>query len=100
MIIGGILAFALAWYERFVLGYDRATGEQVAIMFGDTGMMLGMLSFAASTFFLSPRRYVCLALALIGGLCGMGASFLSGSRGVGSLCHSLAFSCFGRAAVY
>jgi O-antigen ligase len=81
VVIGAVLAFALAWYEREVLGYGRAKGGEHPIMFGDTGMMLGMLSFVASAFFLSHKRYVWLTLSLLGGLCGIGASVLSASRG-------------------
>ncbi len=81
VVIGSILGFGLAYYERQILGYPRAKGGEYPIMFGDTGMMLGMLSFVASTFFLSHKRHFWLALSLIGGLCGIGASVLSASRG-------------------
>jgi O-antigen ligase len=81
IVAGCFLAFSLAWYEREILGYGRAKGSEHPIMFGDTGMMLGMLSFAASTFFLSHKRYVWVILSLLGGLCGIGASVLSASRG-------------------
>lgn len=81
VVIGAIFAFGLAWYEREILGYGRAEGGQHPIMFGDTGMLLGMLSFASSTYFLSHKRYFWLVLSLIAGLCGVGASILSASRG-------------------
>ncbi|WP_421856272.1 O-antigen ligase family protein [Marinomonas sp.] len=81
VVIGAIFAFGLAWYERFILGYVRAEGGQHPIMFGDTGMLLGMLSFASSIYFLSHKRYFWLVLSLIAGGCGVGASVLSASRG-------------------
>lgn len=81
VVVGAVFAFGLAWYERKVLGYGRAEGGLHPIMFGDTGMLLGMLSFASSTFFLSHKRYFWLVLSLVAGLCGIGASVLSASRG-------------------
>lgn len=80
-IIGAIGAFALAVYERKVLGFVRAQGSEHPIMFGNTGMLLGLLSFVSATFFLANKRYICLALAVFAGLCGIGASVLSASRG-------------------
>lgn len=81
VIIGAVLAFTLAVYERFYLGYGRAHGSEHPIMFGDTAMMLGLLSFASSTNFLSQKKYVWLVLSIFAGLCGVGASILSASRG-------------------
>ncbi|MBR7887573.1 O-antigen ligase family protein [Marinomonas sp. A79] len=81
VVIGAILAFLLALYERIVLGVERASGGEHPIMFGDTAMMLGWLSFVAAAFFFSEKRSVWVAIALFAGLSGMGASVLSGSRG-------------------
>jgi O-antigen ligase len=81
IIMGSILAFALALYERLVLGLERANGGEHPIMFGDTGMMLGLLSLVAAVYFYSQKRSLLLCFAVVGGLCGMGASVLSGSRG-------------------
>ncbi|WP_111638658.1 O-antigen ligase family protein [Marinomonas shanghaiensis] len=80
-VIGAIAAFVLAIYERKVLGLSRANGSEHPIMFGNIGMMLGLISFASATYFLSNKRYVWLMLAILGGLCGIGASVLSASRG-------------------
>jgi O-antigen ligase len=81
IVIGAILAFSLALYERAILGIPRANGSEHPIMFGDTGMMLGLLSLAAAIYFFSQKRFTWLIYALFGGLAGMGASVLSGSRG-------------------
>jgi O-antigen ligase len=81
VVLGAILAFTLAVYERSVLGFDRAHGSQHPIMFGNIGMMLGLISFVSSMYFFAKKRYIWLALAIVGGLCGIGASVLSASRG-------------------
>lgn len=81
VVLGAILAFTLAVYERSVLGLGRAQGSQHPIMFGNIGMMLGLISFVSSMYFLAKKRYLWLALGIIGGLCGIGASVLSASRG-------------------
>lgn len=80
-VIGAIGAFSLAVYERKVLGFGRAHGSEHPIMFGNTGMLLGLLSFVSAMYFLANKRYIWLALAVVGGLCGIAASVLSASRG-------------------
>lgn len=80
-IIGAIGAFALALYERQVLGLERAQGSEHPIMFGNTGVLLGLISLVAAMFYFAKQRYIWMALALIGCLSGIGASLLSGSRG-------------------
>ena len=81
VVSGAIAAFVLAYYERFFLGYERASGGEYPIMFGDTAMLLGLMSFAAGAYFLSQKRHGWLVFALLAGVCGLGASVLSGSRG-------------------
>lgn len=81
VVFGTIAAFALALYERQALGFSRAQGSEHPIMFGNTGMMLGLMSFVAAMYFMAKRRYGWVTLAIIGGICGVGVSFLSGSRG-------------------
>jgi len=80
-VLGAIAAFSLAIYERKVLGYGRAHGSEHPIMFGNSGMLLGLLSFVSATYFLANKRYIWLALAVVGGLGGIAASVLSASRG-------------------
>jgi len=81
IVAGAMLAFGLALYERLVLGIPRANGAEHPIMFGDTGMMLGLLSFAAAIYFFVQKQSVWLLAALLAGIAGVGASVLSGSRG-------------------
>lgn len=79
--IGSILAFSFAFYQYKFLGYERSDGGLPAIMFGDMGMMLGLLSFVSCAYFYIQKNYMWLLISLIAILCGTGASFLSDSRG-------------------
>ena len=79
--IGSILAFFVGFYERFYLGYSRASNGMVAIMFGDTAMLLGLISAVSAMYYLSQKQKNAVVFALLSALCGIGASFLSGSRG-------------------
>lgn len=81
VVSGAIGAFCLGLYERLILGYGRAHGAEHPIMFGDTSMMLGLMSCAAAFYFYSRKSYIWLAVSVIGVLCGVGGSILSGSRG-------------------
>lgn len=80
-ILGAYGAFAFAIYDRFVLGKPRAEGLDMAVTFGNVAMLLGFLSAAAALYYFSQRRYLWLALALIGFVLGVMASLLSGTRG-------------------
>ena len=80
-IIGAMTAFVLALYERNFLSYHRAQGDSTPIMFGNIGMMLGLINFAAASYYLVLKRYLFVTLALISALSGIGISVLSGSRG-------------------
>ncbi|TDO96000.1 O-antigen ligase family protein [Marinomonas balearica] len=81
VIIGAYGAFGVAVYERFLLNYDRAQGGEHSIMFGDTSMLLGLLSAVATLFFLSRRQFLFSILALFASIAGIMGSLLSGSRG-------------------
>lgn len=78
---GSILAFFLSLYERIYLGYNRAFGAENAIIFGNIGVMSGLLNLFGALFFYAQKRYIWFVMSLFGGLCGLGASLLSGSRG-------------------
>lgn len=81
VVLGSIGAFVLALYERKVLYFGRASGSEHPIMFGNTGMMLGLMSFVAAMYFMAKKQYFWLFLAIVGGILGVGVSLLSGSRG-------------------
>ncbi|GAB3478786.1 O-antigen ligase [Marinomonas epiphytica] len=81
LIFGAISAFILAFYEKFVLGFDRAHGSEYPIMFGNTGMMMGLLCLAGAMYFYAEKRLLWVVLAVLAAICGIGTSFLSGSRG-------------------
>lgn len=80
-ILGATLAFIVAFYERFYLHISRARGDEHPIMFGDISILLGVISFTASLFFLSKKKHFWMIAALIAGFFGIGASLLSGTRG-------------------
>ncbi|MCB5161478.1 O-antigen ligase family protein [Marinomonas algarum] len=81
VLFGAIFAFSMALHERVVLG-DRRSGVGInEIMFGNTAMLLGLLSFAGAIYFYSQKRYAWMWLSIIGGFAGIGGSVLSGTRG-------------------
>lgn len=79
--IGAISSLGVAFYDRFYLGLPRAQGGENAIMFGDTAMMLGFISCAALLYFYHRKQPIWVLLSVLAVLSGVGASFLSGSRG-------------------
>lgn len=79
--IGAILAFGLGLYQRVALDIERVYGDEVAIMFGDTSMMLGLLSLVGALYFIANRNTIWVVISIVGALCGFGASILSGARG-------------------
>lgn len=81
VIIGAISACALAIYEKIFLGVSRASGSENAIMFGNTAMLMGMMCFASCFYFLKRQNSLWLVLSLLGGVAGIIASILSGTRG-------------------
>lgn len=81
VVVGAITAFVVAFYQRSVLGVSRADGGINAILFGNTGMLLGLLSFVGALYYLAMQRRVWVVFAVVGGVCGIAASLLSGTRG-------------------
>lgn len=79
--IGGVTSFMLAVYEQAFVGDARAGGAENEIIFGNVAVLLGFLSFGGVLFFYVSQRYFWFCLAVLGGFGGLGASFLSGSRG-------------------
>lgn len=79
--IGAILAFGIAVYDKFVLGYDRAFGDVMPIQSGNIAMSLGLFCLCG-LFWAQKKGKLVFSLFMLVGVCGgMGASFLSGTRG-------------------
>jgi len=78
VFVGSMGAAAIAFYQRFGLDILRAQGFQVAIMFGDIAMALGLMALASIDRF-SRTRWALFPYAAF--LSGAAASVLSGSRG-------------------
>ena len=81
VICGPIIALFVALYDLLVLGDSRAHGWEHPILFGNIAMLLGFLSFSAAIYFFSQKNFYLLSFALIGGVCGVAVSVLSGTRG-------------------
>lgn len=80
-IIGATSAFIVAYYEKAILGLSRAHGGENPIMFGNIGMMLGLINFVSATYFFTEKRYKLAVLAVLAGFLGLAVSILSGTRG-------------------
>jgi len=78
-IAGAAGAMLFVGYQRIVLGIDRPGGTINAVTFGDLAVLLGMVAFAATIDFRQARRTI--AWPLLGGLAGVLALVLSGTRG-------------------
>ncbi|KZN15061.1 O-antigen ligase family protein [Marinomonas sp. TW1] len=81
VIFGAMSASFLAIYEKIFLGISRAHGSENPIMFGNISMLMGMMSFTGFFYFFKRRNYLWGGVALFGGIGGIIASILSGTRG-------------------
>ncbi|EPC04245.1 hypothetical protein L861_02710 [Litchfieldella anticariensis FP35 = DSM 16096] len=78
---------AIALFERWVLGHDRASNGINSIPFGNLSLLMGVLSLVALLWLMERQQrtrhfhVVWLYLALAAVLAGMMASLLSGTRG-------------------
>ncbi|HDZ49551.1 MAG TPA: O-antigen ligase family protein [Halomonas sp.] len=83
LALGAGLAGGWAAWQKFVEGVWRAEGYTHVIQFGNLSMLMGVICFAGIGWALSqPRfRFAWCSLLAVGGLMGMLASLLSGSRG-------------------
>jgi len=77
---GSILAFLIALYERFILFMPRADGFHHPIMFGNTALLLGTISFVSACYFFNKNKPYFFIISILSGLSGISTSFLSGSR--------------------
>ncbi|MFQ2373524.1 O-antigen ligase family protein [Aeromonas caviae] len=79
--IGAILAFGIAVYEKFALSFDRAFADSMPIQSGNIAMSLGLFCLCGM-FWAQKKGKLAFSLFMLVGACGgMGASFLSGTRG-------------------
>jgi len=79
--IGAVVAFSVAAFQVFYLGYARASGSTNAIAFGNISLVLAMASFVGMHNISHRKlRQASVLSYLTGGLAGIGASLLSGSK--------------------
>lgn len=78
LLTGTVLAAAVAVYQRFGLGLERASGVHMPIMFGDIAMAMGLMALAGIPYYTATRR---AALPWVAFSAGVVASLLSGTRG-------------------
>ena len=78
-IVGAAGAMVFVGYQRIVLGMERPGGWINAVTFGDLAVLLAVMAFAAAIDFRQARRSVLWPL--FGGLAGVLALVLSGTRG-------------------
>ncbi len=67
VMLGALLAFAFALYQRVILGMVRAQGDEISINFGDISMMLGLMSFTAALYFLDRKNVFWVCISIIAG---------------------------------
>lgn len=82
IMLGALSAGLIAVVQKFFLGYERASGFIFVIQFGDLSMLLGVLCMAGIAWARTQTQASWWVFGLfMGALCGITASFLSGSRG-------------------
>lgn len=78
LFAGTIGAAGLAVFQRLALGMERSTGFNLAIMFGDIAVTMGLMALASINLFARTRLAVLPYVAFLAGLL---TSVLSASRG-------------------
>ncbi len=79
--VGALLAFGIAIYDKFVLGYARAFDDVMPIQSGNIAMSLGLFCLCGLLWAQKKRNFLFSFFMVLGTCAGMGASFLSGTRG-------------------
>ena len=79
--VGSILAFGIAIHDKFILGYERAFNDVMPIQSGNIAMSLGLFCLCGLFWAQKRGKLAFLLFMLLGTGAGMGASFLSGTRG-------------------
>ncbi|MGY3893939.1 O-antigen ligase family protein [Aeromonas enterica] len=79
--VGALLAFGIAIHDKFILGYERAFNDIMPIQSGNIAMSLGLFCLCGQFWAQKTGRFIFSLFMLLGTCAGMGASFLSGTRG-------------------
>ncbi|MBD3896187.1 O-antigen ligase family protein [Halomonas sp. ML-15] len=82
--VGALGVGAVALYERFLLGLERASNGINAIPFGNLSLLLGSLAALAVLWCWRHRSFhyaILMVLAMLAAVFGLLASLLSGTRG-------------------
>lgn len=90
--VGALLAFGIASYEKFVLGYERAFNDVMPIQSGNIAMSLGLFCLCGLFWAQRKGRMAFSLFMLLGAFGGIGASFISGSRGGWILLPAILFT--------
>lgn len=82
---GAMAAGAIAAFEKFIVGLDRAQGLTHPIQFGNLSLLMGLFCLAGlgwvTTLNKPEQRHLFYTLLALGALSGLVGSLLSGSRG-------------------
>ena len=78
---GAIVSAGVGGWEFYLLNHPRADGYTGVIQFGNIALMLGIFSLSGALYRLPNQSSWHKALCLLGGVMGLYASFMSGSRG-------------------
>ncbi|MNL07488.1 O-Antigen ligase [compost metagenome] len=79
--VGSLLAFGIAIHDKFILGYERAFNDMMPLQSGNIAMSLGLFCLCGLLWAQKKGRLAFSFFMLLGSCAGMGASFLSGTRG-------------------
>ncbi|MFM2482486.1 O-antigen ligase family protein [Celerinatantimonas sp. YJH-8] len=79
--VGALSGCAVGLYQKIILDADRSNGFQHPIMFGDLGVLFGLLSFAGVIYFVAMHDRKSILFMGLAGVAGLFTSALSGSRG-------------------
>lgn len=78
---GAVMVGLLALYQKFYLGIPQVFPEVMRIQAGNIAVSLAILSFVIAIYWWLKKAYWLMAIATVGAVLGLFASFLSGARG-------------------
>ena len=79
--VGALIAFGIAIHDKFILGYERVFNDMMPLQSGNIAMSLGLFCLCGLLWAQKKGRLAFSFFMLLGSCAGMGASFLSGTRG-------------------